>query len=107
MLGRYDDAQKSFEKAAEMSPQNIDPLLRLGFLFMDENKLDKARNAFQAAAAIDGKNAALHLILADIALGMKDYANASSEISYSLNFSRSPQVTSYAEKMKLIISKKQ
>jgi tetratricopeptide (TPR) repeat protein len=52
-VGKYDEAQQRYEKAAVLSPDAAGPYLGLGVVAMQTNKLEDAEIAFRVACRLD------------------------------------------------------
>jgi tetratricopeptide (TPR) repeat protein len=75
-LGKYDEAQQRYEKAALLSADAAGPYLGLGVVALQTNKLDDAEIAFRVACRLDPKCAKAYAGLAMIDQQRKHYSQA-------------------------------
>ncbi|MRR18520.1 MAG: tetratricopeptide repeat protein, partial [Deltaproteobacteria bacterium] len=64
LKGRYNDARKSYEKAAELDPADPYILVNLSLCYLKLNKRDKASQIFRKAVEKDHQIAKKHQTLA-------------------------------------------
>lgn len=64
--GKFDEAQQHFTAAVNQYPRYADAWLQVGRLYLRQNQVDAAKNAFQRAIAADPKFVAPYVSLASI-----------------------------------------
>ncbi len=74
--GNYSQAQRCYEKAASLGPDEPGPYVGLGVAAMQEGKLDDAEIAFRVACRLDPKCARAYAGLAMIAQQRRDFPKA-------------------------------
>jgi tetratricopeptide (TPR) repeat protein len=72
----YDDAIAATRKAQALAPQDPDPFVALARIDLDLENTRSAEREIQAALAIDPRNPAAHLILADLKCAAEDFEAA-------------------------------
>ncbi len=75
-VGDHDQAQRCYEKAALLGPDEADPYVGLGVLALQKDHLDDAEIAFRVARRLDPNSAKAHAGLAMISQQRKDYQKA-------------------------------
>lgn len=75
-VGNYDHAQRYYEKAALLGPDEADPYVGLGVVAVQKDRLDDAEIAFRVACRLDPNSAKAHAGLAMISQQRKDYQKA-------------------------------
>jgi tetratricopeptide (TPR) repeat protein len=75
-VGKYDEAQQRYEKAALLSPDAAGPYLGLGVVALQTNKLEDAEIAFRVACRLDQKCAKAYAGMAMIEQQRKRYSQA-------------------------------
>jgi len=74
--GNYNQAQRCYEKAASLGPDEPGPYVGLGVAAMQKHKLDDAEIAFRVACRLDPKCAKAYAGLAMIAQQRRDFPQA-------------------------------
>jgi len=72
-VGDYGQAQRCYEKAALLGPDEPGPYVGLGVAALQTGKLDDAEIAFRVACRLDAKCAKAHAGLAMVAQQRRDY----------------------------------
>jgi tetratricopeptide (TPR) repeat protein len=72
-VGNYDQAQRCYEKAASLGPDEPGPYVGLGVAAMQKDKLDDAEIAFRVACRLDPGCAKAYAGLAMIAQQRRDF----------------------------------
>lgn len=72
-VGDYGQAQRCYEKAALLGPDEPGPYVGLGVAALQTDKLDDAEIAFRVACRLDAKCAKAHAGLAMVAQQRRDY----------------------------------
>ena len=75
-LGNYAEAQKCYEKAASLGPDEPGPYIGLGVVALQKNLLDDAEIAFRVACRLDPSCARAYAGLAMVAQQRTDYKQA-------------------------------
>jgi tetratricopeptide (TPR) repeat protein len=75
-VGKYDEAQQRYEKAALLSPDAAGPYLGLGVVAMQKNMLEDSEIAFRVACRLDPNCAKAYAGLAMIDQQRKHYSKA-------------------------------
>ncbi len=75
-VGNYTQAQKYYEKAAVLSPDEAGPYVGLGVVALQKNLLDDAEIAFRVACRLDANCAKAYAGFAMIAQQRADYKRA-------------------------------
>jgi tetratricopeptide (TPR) repeat protein len=75
-VGKYDEAQQRYEKAALLSPDAAGPYLGLGVVALQTNKLEDAEIAFRVACRLDQNCAKAYAGIAMIEQQRKHYSHA-------------------------------
>jgi tetratricopeptide (TPR) repeat protein len=75
-VGNYSQAQRCYEKAASLGPDEPGPYVGLGVAAMQKDKLDDAEIAFRVAYRLDPRCAKAHAGLAMIAQQRRDFPRA-------------------------------
>jgi tetratricopeptide (TPR) repeat protein len=75
-LGNYAEAQKCYEKAASLGPDEPGPYIGLGVVALQKNLLDDAEIAFRVACRLDHSCARAYAGLAMVAQQRADYKQA-------------------------------
>ncbi|MHC4616158.1 MAG: tetratricopeptide repeat protein [Planctomycetota bacterium] len=75
-VGNYTQAQKCYEKAASLGPDEAGPYVGLGVVALEKNLLDDAEIAFRVACRLDVKCAKAYAGLAMVAQQRADYGQA-------------------------------
>lgn len=75
-VGNYSQAQRCYEKAASLGPDEPGPYVGLGVAAMQRDKLDDAEIAFRVACRLDPRCAKAHAGLAMIAQQRRDFPQA-------------------------------
>ncbi len=75
-VGKYDEAQQHYEKAALLSPDAAGPYVGLGVVALQKNKLEDADIAFRVACRLDPNCAKAYAGLAMIAAAEEHYSQA-------------------------------
>lgn len=75
-MGNYSQAQRCYEKAASLGPDEPGPYIGLGVAAMQENRLDDAEIAFRVACRLDPNCAKAHAGLAMLAQQRRDFPRA-------------------------------
>jgi len=75
-LGNYAEAQKCYEKAASLGPDEPGPYIGLGVVALQKNLLDDAEIAFRVACRLDPSCARAYAGLAMVAQQRADYKQA-------------------------------
>lgn len=70
-LGRYPEAEKSFQRSMELRADWALPQAALGALMLRENRFEEAEKYLERALALDGDNAIALIALADLRLRTK------------------------------------
>jgi len=73
------EAQPELEKAVQLYPQYASAWLDLGWVYTQQNQLEKARNAFQQAHAADDKFVPAYVGLASLALRESKWQEAAEQ----------------------------
>jgi len=74
--GKLPEAQQDLEKAVQLYPHYAAAWLDLGWVYTQQNQLDKARNAFTQAQIADGMFVPAYVGLASLALRESQWAEA-------------------------------
>lgn len=77
-------AEQSYQKAISLDPKNILAYLGMAKLYLEENKLDQAKDYANKGLAINDKAINAYLLLADVALKEKNNAQVESVLSTAL-----------------------
>ena len=75
-LGNYTEAQKYYEKATELGPDEPGPYVGLGVIALQKNLFDDAEIAFRVACRLDSSCAQAYAGLAMVAQQRTDYKQA-------------------------------
>ncbi len=75
-VGNYDQAQRYYEKAASLGPDEPAPYVGLGVVALQQDRLDDAEIAFRVACRLDPASAKGHAGLALVFQQRKDYHKA-------------------------------
>ncbi len=75
-VGRYERAQRCYEKAASLGPDASGPYVGLGVVALQKGLLDDAEVAFRVASRLDGNCARATAGLAMVAQEREDYERA-------------------------------
>lgn len=75
-VGNYGQAQRCYEKAASLGPDEPGPYVGLGVAAMQEDKLEDAEIAFRVACRLDPKCAKAYAGLAMVAQRRRDFPQA-------------------------------
>jgi Flp pilus assembly protein TadD len=75
-VGNYSQAQRCYEKAASLGPDEPGPYVGLGVAAMQRDKLDDAEIAFRVACRLDPRCAKAYAGLAMIAQQRRDFPQA-------------------------------
>jgi O-antigen biosynthesis protein len=75
-VGKYDEAQRQYEKSASLSPDAAGPYVGLGVVAMQKNKLEDADIAFRVACRLDPKCARAYAGMAMISQQQMHYTQA-------------------------------
>jgi Flp pilus assembly protein TadD len=75
-LGNYIEAQRCYEKAAELGPDEPRPYVGLGVIALEKNQLEDAEIAFRVACRLDPECAKAYAGLAMVSQQRKDYQQA-------------------------------
>jgi len=75
-VGNYTEAQKCYEKAASLGPDEPEPYVGLGVVALQKNLLDDAEIAFRVACRLDVNCAKAYAGLAMVAQQRADYKQA-------------------------------
>jgi len=75
-VGKYDEAQRHYEKSASLSPDAAGPYVGLGVVALQKNKLEDADIAFRVACRLDPKCARAYAGLAMISQQQAHYSQA-------------------------------
>ncbi len=75
-VGNYSEAQRCYEKAASLGPDEPGPYVGLGVAAMQKDKLDDAEIAFRVACRLDPKCARAYAGLAMVAQQRRDLPQA-------------------------------
>jgi len=75
-VGKYDEAQRHYEKSATLSPDAAGPYLGLGVVALQKNKLEDADIAFRVACRLDPKCARAYAGMAMISQQQAHYSQA-------------------------------
>src|SRR5512142_2514469 len=75
-VGNYSQAQRCYEKAASLGPDEPGPYVGLGVAAIQKDKLDDAEIAFRVACRLDPKCARAYAGLAMIAQQRRDFPQA-------------------------------
>jgi len=75
-VGNYAEAQKCYEKAASLGPDEPGPYIGLGVVALQKNLLDDAEIAFRVACRLDPSCARAYAGLAMVAQQRADYKQA-------------------------------
>jgi len=75
-VGNYTQAQRCYEKAAVLGPDEPDPYVGLGVVALQKNLLDDAETAFRVARRLDVNCAKAYAGLAMVAQQRADYKRA-------------------------------
>ena len=83
-IGKFEIAQRHFERALELAPQNPYAELRLGQLALSSKQFETARDHLQRALTLNPKQSEVHTALAQIylALGDKNAANRHAQAAH-------------------------
>jgi tetratricopeptide (TPR) repeat protein len=74
--GRFDDAIRRYQLARTLRPDYVATLVNLGNIFLELNRLEEARESFNAALEIDKNNPAAHYGLGQVAVSKRSYGEA-------------------------------
>jgi len=77
-------AEQSYQKAISLDPKNLLAYLGIAKLYLEENKLDQAKDYANKGLAINEKAINAYLLLADVALKQKNNAEVESVLSTAL-----------------------
>lgn len=83
-LGRYDEAQAEYETVLTAHPNDVDALNNLGTIYADKGNLDRAKELFDRALAVDFGNALTHRNLAVYYKCIADPAKAADHIRQAI-----------------------
>lgn len=75
-VGNYKQAQKCYEKAANLAPDAPEPYVGLGVVALQNNQLDEAEIAFRIACRLDANCAKAYAGLGMVAQQRSDYKQA-------------------------------
>jgi tetratricopeptide (TPR) repeat protein len=75
-IGDYESAQKCYEKATTLNPDQAQPYVGLGIIDYQKNQLENAEIAFRVACRLDGECGRAYCGLAMIAQKKGDYEKA-------------------------------
>ncbi|MBN2133948.1 MAG: tetratricopeptide repeat protein [Sedimentisphaerales bacterium] len=75
-VGDYGQAQRCYEKAASLGPDEPGPYVGLGVAALQKDQLDEAEIAFRVACRLDANCAKAHAGLAMVAQRRQDYPQA-------------------------------
>ena len=75
-VGNYHQAQRYYEKAALLGPDESDPYVGLGVVALQKDLLDDAEIAFRVACRLNPNSARAHAGLAMVSQQRKDYPQA-------------------------------
>jgi len=80
---KLQEAQPELEKAVQLYPRYASAWLDLGWVYTQENQLEKARNAFQQAHAADDKFVPAYVGLASLALRESKWQEAAEQSAHA------------------------
>lgn len=75
-VGDYNEAQRCYEKAAVLCPDEAGPYVGLGVVALQKNLIDDAKTAFKVACRLDNKSAKAYAGLGMVAQQSRDYKGA-------------------------------
>ncbi|HIJ72479.1 MAG TPA: tetratricopeptide repeat protein [Candidatus Hydrogenedentes bacterium] len=75
-LGKLDEAQGAYLRAAEVNPENVRAKVGLGRCYAAENRLDEALDQFRAAVALDSTVEAAYVEGVRLLIGREDFDEA-------------------------------
>jgi tetratricopeptide (TPR) repeat protein len=87
--GQFDQAETEYLNVLQVDPQNAQAIGRLGVIYFDEGRFQKASPYLYKGSQLDTNNLDLHLKLAQIYLGIGMLKEAHSESAFVLD--RNPQ----------------
>lgn len=74
--GRFEDAIHYYGRVLPLRSDYLPAYVNLGNVFLELNRLDEAKNCFNAALTLDENNAATHYGLGQIAMSRRNYTDA-------------------------------
>ncbi|HEU4770362.1 MAG TPA: tetratricopeptide repeat protein [Pyrinomonadaceae bacterium] len=74
--GLFEEAIRHYRVAQKLRPDYVAALVNVGNIFLELNRLDKAKENFQAALKLEANNAATHYGLGQLAMSNRNYAEA-------------------------------
>jgi len=80
LLGRDEESENTYKKAAQLFPENAEPYASLGSLYLGQEKYQLALDNLQKAAKIEEKIAVIHGNLALAYAGLGDEENTLEEL---------------------------
>jgi tetratricopeptide (TPR) repeat protein len=84
--GYYSEAKEAYEKAIEIKPDTIEPLINLGTLYLDNfGKKDQALLLIKKAQRLDSKSAFGCMALGNIYYKLEDYEKAEHYLSVAID----------------------
>lgn len=75
-VGQYEPAQRHYERAASLDPDDPRPYIGLGVLAIHQNQFEEADTAFRVAMRLDPKSSRAHAGLAIIAQNRQQFDQA-------------------------------
>ncbi len=74
--GRDDEAMAAWERAAELAPEDAEPLVAIARVRIDDKEYEAAADAAEQAVERDRRSVDAHLALGEARAGLGDYQGA-------------------------------
>ena len=85
LAGRVSDAERAYERALKLAPDNVETLTSLASLAARKGNAARARKFAERAVGLDPRNAAAQVAMAMVEIGAKQYGQAAERLRASLN----------------------